>query len=257
MIYRLLICMFALVQGSLFSMDPVLFDEIKYLFANYGNNKYMINEEIIQRSHVLQAAMIARLAGAPEDVVIGLMLHDIGQIVSKEHLGNLDYLHAQHDEAGARWLKDNGFPPFVSDLVRYHTLAKVVLCMEDSGYFDTLSLASKESYFIQRDKYLNEPGQPVLCAFLQHPRADDIKHARKCDDMAKIIGLNEFSDKTADQPVFLPSFDTYYDMALRVCQGDGAGASREDWKEIVDAFHSHMTVNRPEFEAMIKSMLAQ
>lgn len=247
-LFLLLICM----QGSLSAMDLALFNDIKTMFALYGNDQYMINEEIIQRSHVLQAALIADVAGAPEDVIVALLLHDIGQIVSKEHVGDVLYLHANHDEAGAMWLRDHGFPSFVADLVRYHTIAKVVLCMENPQYFDALSVASKESYFIQKDKYFNESGQKTLGSFLAHPRAQDMRRARKCDDMAKIIGLNEQGDRETPS---LPSFDAYYDMVLRVCNGTGLSASASNWMENIDHFHQRMTDNREEFETMIKNTL--
>ena len=246
MLYRGLLWMFMFVGVHVWSIDLSTFNEIKSLYKRYGNDKYMINEEITQRSHALQAALIANLAGAPEEVVIALMLHDIGQITSKEHLGDLKYLHAQHDEVGANWLAKHGFSYFICDIVRFHTVAKVILCMENSSYFDALSKASKESYFIQRDKYLNEPEQAILNAFLEHPRIEDIKHARRCDDMAKIIHLNE--------ETLLPSFDSYYEMFLRICQKEDLTGS-SNWKESVDEFYHLMIKNRTEFENQIKNQL--
>jgi predicted HD phosphohydrolase len=242
-------------NSKAWSLDPVLFNEIKTLFALYGNDKYMINEEIIQRSHVLQAALIAKLAEAPEDVVVALLLHDIGQIAIAEHVGQCEYLHAQHDEIGARWLEAHGFPPFVCDLIRYHTIVKVLLCMEDPNYFENLSLASKESYFIQRDKYLNEEGQKTLNALLSHPRLEDIKCSRKCDDMAKIVGLNEKASE--EQTVYLPSFDAYYEMAVRVCENKEDKSYHPEWRSHVNQFYASMAKNREQFEASMKERVAE
>jgi predicted HD phosphohydrolase len=252
---RFFVCLLILFGSTrLWSLDRGLFDEIKTLFALYGNEKYMINEEIIQRSHVLQAALIAKLAEAPEDVIIGLMLHDIGQIASPEHVGSVDYLHAHHDEIGASWLESHGFPPFVCDVVRYHTIAKVVLCMENPLYFDQLSLASKDSYLIQRAKYFNEEGQKTLNAVLHHPRLEDIKWARKCDDMAKIVGLDE--KRFDGQQLYLPSFDAYYEAAVRVCQNIERKGS-PDWRDRVDQFYQIMISDREQFEHFIKKKTAE
>jgi predicted HD phosphohydrolase len=248
---------FVLFFGTtrLLALDSQLYSDIKTMFALYGNDKYMISEEIIQRSHVLQAALIAKLSDAPEDVIIALMLHDIGQIAEADHVGQLEYLHANHDEVGAAWLKSHGFPPFVTDFVRYHTIVKVLLCMEDPHYFENLSLASQESYFIQRDKYLNEEGQKTLNTLLNHPRLEDIKCARKCDDMAKIIGLNEkVSD---DQALYLPSFDAYFDMALRVCQGKEENPGHPHWRDRVNDNYHFMTRDRQQFENSIKAKVAK
>lgn len=245
MLYRNLVGVFMLV-ANVFSADSSSFHEIKNLYDLYGNDKYMISEEITQRSHALQAALIAHLAGAPEDLIIALMLHDIGQISSKEHLGDLQYLHAQHDEVGAEWLKTHGFPDFVCDVVRFHTAAKVILCIENTLYFDALSQASKDSYFIQRDKYLSEPNLVTLNALSHHPRVEDIKYARRCDDMAKILNLNEENT--------LPSFDMYHEMLLRVCQQKGS-PGRPNWKENLSNFYSLMITNRSEFEDLIKKQV--
>lgn len=250
MLYRGFFLAFIYIGITVWSADLSTFNKIKSLYELYGNDKYMINEEITQRSHCLQAALIAKLAGAPEDVIIGLLLHDIGQLASKDHLGDLNYLHAKHDEIGSAWLIKNGIPDFVCDFAHFHTIAKVVLCMENTHYFNALSLASKESYVIQRNKYLNEPNQLTLQALLQHPRNEDIKHARRCDDMAKILGLNEKAPN-AEQP--LPSFEAYEEMFLRVCEHKGL-AGKPDWKETIADLYDLMVQNRSQFECYIKSI---
>lgn len=230
-------------------MPQELYFQIKSLYDQYGNEKYMIDEEITQQSHVLQAAQIASLAGAPEDVVIGLLLHDVGQISNKNFVGNVNLLHAEHDVIGSNWLLENGFPQFVCDVVRFHTIAKVVLCLEDPGYFNTLSSASKDSYFIQKSKYFSETNQEPLTTFLNHPRKDDILHARKIDDMSKIVDLNVIPNK---QGIYLRNFDDYYAMALRVYEGNGKPATNPRWKECISQFHSLMVKDPDAFETYTK-----
>lgn len=220
-LYFLLIIFSNSLHGS---EEKEIFNEITALYGRYGNARYMIGEEVTQANHVLQAALIATRAGAPEDVIIALLLHDIGQIAEIDHLGELHYLHASHDEIGADWLQSRNFPLFVCDVVRFHTLAKVQLCHQDPQYYDTLSQASKDSYHIQRDKFLNQP--EIVDAFLKHPRMEDILYARKCDDLAKISEM-----------IHLPEFDDYFEMFQRVYQGRQKNPANNNWRETIETWH--------------------
>ena len=132
------------------------FSEITELYEKYGNEKYMIGEEITQKEHALQAAEIAKNCGAPAHIIIGLLLHDIGQMVGLERGYTKQELHHCHDDIGAQWLKERGFPTAITDVCQYHTLAKVIICDRDKQYLDQLSSASKESYFIQKKKFSNK-----------------------------------------------------------------------------------------------------
>ena len=87
----------------------------------------MLNESITQLEHALQAAYIASKAGAPEDVTIGLLLHDVGQIATAEHVGDAEYLHRHHDNIGTKWAIDYGFPEVVAEIIGNHTMMKVIL----------------------------------------------------------------------------------------------------------------------------------
>lgn len=53
-----------------------IFDDFITLYRLYGGNQYMLDESIIQSSHVLQAAHIAQTAGAPDDLVVALLFHN-------------------------------------------------------------------------------------------------------------------------------------------------------------------------------------
>lgn len=251
-VFTIFLIIATLSRPSIYGDDDTLFYQIKSLFEQYGNKKYMICEEVTQCSHVLQAALIAKMAGAPEDVVIGLLVHDIGQIACEDHVGDVDYLHAKHDEMGAEWLERHGFPSFVCDLVRFHTIVKVVLCMEEPAYFENLSDASKASYFIQRDKYLNEEGLVTLTALLNHPRFTDLKLARKCDEMAKIIGLSE---RAGEGEILLPSFESYFEMGRRVLNGTGSKGG-ENWREQIQSSYQRMVDNRADFESAFKQKVS-
>lgn len=217
------------------------YQELTFLYENYGNEKYMIQEEITQKNHVLQAAYFAKQADAPEYVIIGLLFHDIGQIADKENLGNIELLHHDHDELGATWLIEHGFPQKVADLVRYHTIAKVTLCDQNPNYFDHLSLASKISYEIQKRKYATGPEKTN---FLKHQLRDDFWAARWCDDMAKIADLDERH---------IPSFNHYQDMIERVRNGHGKPANDPHWKHTLKILHTAMCKNRTAFEHAVKT----
>lgn len=221
------------------------FDQMISAYEKYGGDKYMIDEEIVQSSHVLQAAYIAAYAGAPEDVIVGLLFHDIGQIIDAAKVGDVNYLHAAHDEVGGAWLKSQGFPQDVVDWVRFHTIAKMVLCQEDPYYYEHLSLASQQSLEIQKEKYLNEDNQKTLTEFNNHPRRADYLRQRKCDDMAKIT---DFAD--------LPSFENYRAMTLSVLKGNGKPAKNPEWREVIDALHTYMCEDRKAFENLMKGAVS-
>lgn len=217
------------------------FDLLIAAYEKYGNDQYMIDEEIVQSSHALQAAYIASYAGAPDDVIVGLLFHDIGQIIDAAKVGDVGYLHAAHDEVGSAWLKEQGFPQDVVDWVRFHTIAKMVLCEEDPSYYEHLSLASRQSLEIQKAKYLNEEGQTTLKAFNAHPRREDFLHQRKCDDMAKIKDFRE-----------VPPFEEYRGITRSVLQGKAKPAKNPAWREVIDALHSFMCVDKEAFEEAMR-----
>lgn len=200
--------------------DP--FDEMLLLYQKYGKGEYMIQELVTQENHVRQAAYFANQAGAPEEVIIGLLFHDIGQLVIKEYIGRVEILHPHHAEIGENWLRERGFPPYICDWVRNHAMAKIVLCMMDPNYYESLSLASQISYHYQKAKYDETACSGRLEEFLEHPRKRDFLAFRKCDDMAKVVGL-----KT-------PHLESYREMTRRVLEGYGRDATNDQWIESIE-----------------------
>lgn len=178
---------FLLIFGS--CMANELFDQIADLYDTYGGEKYMIGEEITQKQHALQAAFLAFKDHQSEEMIVALLLHDIGQIVQKKSLGEKSFLDFSHDEIGYDWLKKNHFSDFVCDFAKYHTLAKVILCEKDPEYFNTLSWASKESFMIQKKKFLSD--QKIIEEFLSHRQLDALLECRRFDDLAKESELDE------------------------------------------------------------------
>lgn len=256
LICYLLTCSFA--WGSLVYAETS--DDTFQIFAkayeDHGGDRYMINEEIIQRSHVLQTAYIASTLGAPEEIVIGLLVHDIGQIICPESLGNVEKLHEKHDEYGAEWLKDKGFPEKVVNLVRYHTLAKVIFCEEIPQYYEHLSQASKDSYFIQKEKYnSSQEYRSLVAAFKKDPCESEYKAARLCDEMAKIANFNAYDDDSReDRSLYFhpPGFEYYRAMFQRVLQGSAEKASDPNWILKIKFLYNKMVKERDDFEQLVR-----
>jgi len=240
------------------------FQELVDLYDRYGGEKYMIQEEITQYDHALQSAYIALLCGAPDEIIIGLLYHDIGQLTNKTLVGKADKLHGSHAEIGGEWMYNRGFPEVVCDLVKYHALAKCILCVDDSKgkYFNNLSLASKISFGIQIKKYSKED----FAKFRKIPYASDILYARKCDDMAKITKFSSVTAKgsTTKDSSTLPSFDFYEGLVNKVFSGRylkylpynnyNQNASSQKWKENVDKFYNMMSEDRTKFETYIQNL---
>jgi predicted HD phosphohydrolase len=189
---------------SVFSSEQDLFEEIKNLYTTYGNNQYMLAEPITQQDHALQAAYLAKTSKAPDEIVLALLLHDIGQLTNASYIGQTTHLHTSHDEEGFEWLKEHGFSEFVCEFARFHTLAKIILCELNPGYYDTLSKASQESYHLQKAKFLQPEYQSLVHQFLSHPRLEEFLFARRCDDGAKIQDKNfSFPDFSSYKYLFI------------------------------------------------------
>ena len=108
-----------------------------------------IGEPVSQRSHALQAAQLASLAGADEETVAAALLHDIGHLPlplaageeAPNQMGEFGVAH--HEDVGAKFLLRMGFSERVAKLVRSHVRAKRYLVATDAQYAAKLSDASK------------------------------------------------------------------------------------------------------------------
>lgn len=203
-------------------MSEQVYNRLISLYQKYGSNKYMINEPITQSMHVLEAAYIAKICGAPNWVVISMLVHDIGQLLGLEEQDSkvekdINYLHANHNQLGADWLKSNGFPDTICDWVKYHTMVKILWCEEDKNYYGNLSQASKDSYHIQKEKYL---GTYEYQKLLKHPYLEDFKNMRLIDDMSKIPLNKNF--KYFD-------FKIYYSCMQKVLSQNYYCQKNSDW----------------------------
>lgn len=162
---------------------------MREMFEGEGLGDYL-GEDVSMAQHMLQAAGLARAAGAADHLVVAALVHDIGHftgVISGRELMAGKENH--HDDAGADWL-GLWFGPEVTEPVRMHVAAKRYLCAVDPAYIDALSEASVYTLKLQ--------GGPMTDAevkdFEASPYYSDAVALRRWDDMAK--------DANASTPAF-------------------------------------------------------
>ena len=175
--------------------DPI--SVIADLFATEGADEYF-GEAVTQASHMLQAAALAKAAGARPPLIAAALLHDVGHFTAAVSGHDLMLgTDNRHSEAGADWLAQ-WFGPEVTEPVRLHVAAKRYLCAVEPGYAEALSPASVYTLAVQ--------GGPMDAAerarFEAHAHAHDALRLRRWDDAAK--------DPAARPPAF-----GYYQPMLR------------------------------------------
>ena len=178
------------------------------IFNRRGAESYL-GEQVTMSEHMLQGAQLAEKAGAPDTMVAGALLHDIGHYTNEfpENAQEMG-IDALHEEAGAVVL-DPFFPSAVTDCIRWHVAAKRYLCATDPGYFARLSDASVHT--------LNLQGGPMdtdeVKDFAKHPNLEAILQVRIWDDEGKVKNMPT------------PAFEHYAPLLQRVVDAHIAGAS--------------------------------
>ncbi len=161
--------------------DPIA--RIQALFDHWGSDRY--DEAVTQLEHALQCADLAEAAGAPDELVVAAMLHDIGHLmVLEQHAGAVTHDHDdEHEALAADWLAA-WFPERVVDPVRLHVEAKRYLCATEPGYLGGLSDASRRSLEVQGGIMSDAEAQD----FIVRASARDAVLVRRWDDRAKVPG---------------------------------------------------------------------
>jgi [1-hydroxy-2-(trimethylamino)ethyl]phosphonate dioxygenase len=159
-------------------------DEIIGIYGKRGADAYF-GEVVSVTEHGLQAAWFAQQDGAPANLVVAALLHDIGHLVDDVPDDFDEWTRDQHHErVGAAWLARR-FGPEVSDPVRLHVPAKRYLCATEAGYLSNLSPASVRTLQLQ--------GGPMaaaeVAAFEQESYFREALRVRRWDDRAKIADL--------------------------------------------------------------------
>jgi [1-hydroxy-2-(trimethylamino)ethyl]phosphonate dioxygenase len=123
-------------------------DEVIRLMTQRGDMAYL-GEPVSQLEHALQAAWLARQAGASRELVLAAILHDVGHLLHDlpESVA-AEGIDTRHEVAGYVWLLTR-FGPQVAEPARHHVSAKRYLCQVDPEYFARLSRASIQSLELQ------------------------------------------------------------------------------------------------------------
>lgn len=161
-------------------MHPTL-ASIRELFERRGGDAYF-GEPVTQAAHGLQAAHLARASGAPDNLIVAALLHDIGHLLHGDESLADGGIDGRHEELGADWLAAH-FGPEVCDPVRLHVPAKRYLCAVDPAYLSGLSPASVTSLELQGGPYTPEE----VAAFDALPHAAAALQLRRWDDGAKVV----------------------------------------------------------------------
>jgi predicted HD phosphohydrolase len=127
-------------------------------------------EPIDELSHALQAAGLARDAGADDELVVAALLHDVARSPLLPD--------GPHDRVGAAWLAPR-LGERVAWLVGQHVAAKRWLAATDPSH--ELSPVSAESL-------VRQGGAGVDGLPLEHPWWPDAVRLRRFDDAAKVQG---------------------------------------------------------------------
>lgn len=158
-------------------------DAIFRAFEERGDRSY--GEGVTEKEHALQAAMFARRAGEPDELVASCLLHDYGHLLHDlgEDIADRG-VDAAHEDLGAEALAGI-FPDAVVEPARLHVAAKRYLCRVEPSYLAGLSDASVLSLKLQGGPMNAEEAE----AFERNPHHRAAVSLRRYDDLGKVPGL--------------------------------------------------------------------
>jgi len=138
-------------------------------------------EVITQMQHALQAAALAEEEGAPAEMIVAALLHDVGHLLNlRSEDATKRGVDLHHQNHGANYLARR-FKPEVAEPVRMHVDAKRYLCATIDGYQQDLSDESKRSLELQGGPMTDEEQKK----FLESAHAQQAIALRRLDDRAK------------------------------------------------------------------------
>lgn len=197
-------------------MSELIVEELQAIYIAKGALRYEIGgaSGVTQLGHALQTAALAERSGAPDELVVAALLHDLGHLIQSDHMvtasGEID---AQHDDVHQyialpflrRW-----FGPGVLEPIKLHVDAKRYLCAVEPGYWDRLSIGSKRSLELQGGAF----SAAQASAFMQRPHAMDAVSLRRWDDRAKDAHAN------------VPPFDYWLPLLRDVSAAEAVSLSK-------------------------------
>lgn len=157
-------------------------NEVFDLYERYGAADY-IGEPVSQIEHMSQSAQLAMLEGYDDEVILAAFFHDIGHICVMQNADNDmgGYGVKRHEQIGADYLREKGFPERVAKLVENHVQAKRYLTFKNPDYFNQLSEASKKTLEYQGGVMSPEEAT----AFEKDPLFEPSVRLRYWDEQAK------------------------------------------------------------------------
>ena len=178
------------------------------IFIRHGAISYL-GEQVTTSEHMLQGALLAEEANAPDALIAGILLHDIGHYVHEvSHAAFVQGIDDYHDKVGAALLAPF-FPTMVTACIGCHVAAKRYLCATESDYFDRLSPASVHTLRLQ--------GSPMseseTAKFANNPELEFLLQVRIWDEEAKVPGK-----KTRSFAYYAPLLESLVDAKLRIGQ---------------------------------------
>jgi 2-amino-1-hydroxyethylphosphonate dioxygenase (glycine-forming) len=185
---------------SIMTKAEEITQEIFSLYEKYGNADY-IGEPVSQLEHMSQSAQLAIEGGYDDEVILAAFFHDIGHIcVQATAVQSMDgYGVKRHEQIGADFLRERGFPERLAKLVENHVQAKRYLTYKFPPYYENLSEASKKTLEFQGGVMNKEEA----LAFEQDPLFELSILMRKWDEEAKeefkmIMDLEILKNKCAN-----------------------------------------------------------
>lgn len=179
-------------------------DEVLGILARSADQAY-IGEPVSQLEHMLQGAHFAARAGASDEEILGVLLHDIGHLCSGPGVPQMADLGVlNHEHIGASFLRERGFSEAVCALVRGHVNAKRYLVFTNTRYRNSLSAASRGTLEFQGGAM--SPAEAA--AFEADPHFRSVLRVRTWDERGKEIGL-EVPDLSHYAPMMRRHLETH------------------------------------------------
>ena len=178
------------------------------IFIRHGAISYL-GEQVTTSEHMLQGALLAEEANAPDGLIAGIHLHDIGHYIHEfSHAAFVQGIDDYHDKVGAALLAPF-FPTMVTACVGFHVAAKRYLCATESDYFDRLSPASVHTLRLQGGPM----SEPAIAKVANNPELGFLLQVRIWDEEAKVPGKN-----TRSFAYYAPLLESLVDAKLRIGQ---------------------------------------
>ena len=186
-------------------------DLIFGLYEKYGQEDY-IGEPVSQIEHMCQSAQLAENEGHEPEVILAAFFHDIGHLCTHlqptQSMGGFGSI--KHEQVGAAYLWQLGFPEKIAKLVENHVQAKRYLTFSNPEYYQKLSEASRQTLGYQGGPMNAEEAM----IFEKDPLFEISLKMRTWDEEAKLENIP------------LPDLKKYREMAEQLIPFLGKQASR-------------------------------